>query len=104
MCLRERDFFVLRAGAVFGLLVLFDAAAAPFFGFDEGAGSRSERAAVEAWERLARVRTARAGSDTCSLRPGATLVPVNLFQRRNWLSETPKRSAMETSVSPLRVV
>ncbi len=35
--------------------------------------------------------------------PGSTGQEI-LFQRRSWLSETPKRSAMETRVSPLRVV
>jgi hypothetical protein len=44
------------------------------------------------------------GSATRRRRPGSTLMPVTLFQRRNWLRETPKRSAMVTSVSPLRTV
>ena len=46
-----------------------------------------------------------AGSATCRRRPGATRIPEGmLFQRRNWLRETPKRSAMVTRVSPRRTM
>ena len=45
-----------------------------------------------------RVRQHEAGG------PASTLMPVNLFQRRNSVSETPKRSAIVTSVSPRRTV
>jgi len=44
------------------------------------------------------------GSAICRRLPGATLMPVILFQRRNWVSETPKRSAIVTRVSPRRAV
>ena len=54
------------------------------------------------WPREA--RDAWAGSATCSRRPGSTLMPAMLFQRRSSFSETPKRSAIFTSVSPLRAV
>ena len=44
-----------------------------------------------------------AGSATRRRRPGSTRVPEGIeFQRRSWLSETPKRSAMVTRVSPRR--
>ena len=45
------------------------------------------------------------GSATCKRRPGSTRTPEGMpFQRRNWLRETPKRSAMVTRVSPRRTV
>jgi hypothetical protein len=44
-----------------------------------------------------------AGSATCSRRPASTCVPEAMpFHRRNSLSETPKRSAIVTKVSPRR--
>ena len=50
------------------------------------------------------VRTG-AGSATRRRRPGSTRMPEGmLFQRRSWLNETPKRSAMVTRVSPRRTV
>ena len=46
-----------------------------------------------------------AGSATWSRRPGTTRMPEGIaFQRRNWLKETPKRSAIVTSVSPRRTM
>src|SRR6266567_3355645 len=51
------------------------------------------------------VRCTEEGSATCNRRPGSTLMPAGiLFQRRSWSRDTPNRSAMETSVSPRRVV
>ena len=51
------------------------------------------------------VEPTRVGSATCSLRPDATRVPDGIaFQLRNWLNETPNRSAIVTSVSPRRTV
>jgi hypothetical protein len=54
--------------------------------------------------RVEEVRTG-AGSATRRRRPASTRVPEGmLFQRRSWLKETPKRSAMVTRVSPRRTV
>ena len=48
---------------------------------------------------------AGAGSATRRRRPAATRTPEGIpFQLRNWLNETPKRSAIVTSVSPRRTV
>jgi hypothetical protein len=48
-------------------------------------------------------RVTAAGSATRIRRPGWTRIPEEMpFQRRNWLSEIPKRSAMVTKVSPRR--
>jgi hypothetical protein len=49
-------------------------------------------------------RPVAAGSAMCRRLPAATLTPVRWFQVRNCSRETPKRSAMVTSVSPLRAV
>jgi hypothetical protein len=53
---------------------------------------------------LDETRCAITGSATWRRLPGSTLTPEILFQWRNWLSETPNRSAIVTSVSPLRTV
>jgi hypothetical protein len=59
---------------------------------------------LDALEALVAVRFAR-GSAILSLRPGSTRIPEGmLFQLRNWASDTPKRSAMVTRVSPRRAV
>jgi hypothetical protein len=52
----------------------------------------------------ARVLVDALGSAMRSRRPDETLVPEMWFQLRNCVSETPKRSATETSVSPRCVV
>ena len=100
----------LRAGACFVLeapRVVLDPCGAAVRGVRSGLircmrrcrGPGPGRAATAARS----VRTVT-GSATRSRRPGSTLMPVMSFQRRNSLSETPKRSAMVTSVSPRRTV
>jgi len=65
----------------------------------------SSAVATEArWRLLEWARAICAGSAMRSRRPDPTLMPLRLFQLRSCASETPKRSAMETSVSPRCVV
>jgi hypothetical protein len=111
----SRDFYFCEEDFGFvsdfaGLLFAVEECAVPLPALADLAGAvvcdlaPTEEADELLWRRPLEVCCTMTGSATCSRLPGSTLMPDILFQRRNWLRETPNRSAMVTSVSPLRAV